>query len=69
MPKEPTTLEALVGELAAEVDYWKDRATRAEHKLRVNQEQSIKAAGLWGPYSSMLGLFGSRPALDSEPCD
>ena len=65
--QEPTTLEEIVGSLAADVDYWKARAIKAEHDLRLAQERSIKAAGLWGPYASMLGLLGRTPTLDLEP--
>jgi hypothetical protein len=65
--KEPTTLETTVANLAADVDYWKARALKAENELRVKQESDIKAAGLWEQYCSMLGVFGKNPATSTEP--
>lgn len=65
--KEPTTLEATIASLSADVDYWKARAIKAEHELRVKQEADIKAAGLWESYIAMLGMFGKTPATSMEP--
>ncbi len=62
-----TTADRTVAQLCNEVDYWRNRAEKAEHDLQFEREQQIKSAGLWDSYVSVLGLFGGKPAKDLRP--
>lgn len=48
--------EQLLTQLAREVDYWKDRAEKAETRIREMQEAQIKQAGNWDLYQETLAL-------------
>jgi len=63
-----TTADRTVAQLCAEVDYWRNRAEKAEHELTFEREQQIRQhPELWESYVRVMSLWGGKPADDLRP--